>query len=284
MLNKMIEDIRENGYTRVPNFLTDLDIEQIQQERDSIIRHYSLENVKNRLFYLREDSHNRQGDAVMVSEDENESLPSFDINGKLLELMTIYNEVLGELSGTKVPSDSRCMLNSQQYFTDSKPVHDHYDGEFFDFEHTENVKEDGLDNYSVTMNKGLIPRYVMVAVLENQNNGKGTYVRMHDSEERIDIENNKGDIIVFDNLAMRHGVWGLENSRSMVGFRNFDHMPYLFERKPEAGKDWIEVNDKLNPGWVREISSVDASYMMHKFNIEWANELFNKQVEKAPAF
>ncbi len=283
-LEKIVNDIKENGFSRIPNFLSDTVIDEIKKERNEVIRHYSLGNVQTRLFYLREESHNRQGDAVMVSEVENDMLPSFTLVGKSLELMNMYNSVLGAMTGVQVENDSRCMMNSQQYFADSKPVNDHYDGEFFEFEHTENVKEDGLDNYSVQMNKGLIPRYVMVAVLENENNGKGTYVRMHDSEDRIDLENNKGDLIIFDNLAMRHGVWGLENPRSMIGFRNFDHQPYYFEKDPQGGNDWLEVQDELNPGWVKELSSDDAKEMMHNFNIKWCNELFEEQVKKPAAF
>ena len=282
-INKMTQEVNENGYSFVEGFLSQGEIETIQTLRDAILHEYNTEKVKDRLFYLREESGNKQGDAVMVSLEPNKELPSMVLGRNILgKLLQNYNALVTSLTGVKVPKSSRAMLNSQQYFEKSRFVEDHYDGEFFEFTHDH---DDTHNEDRLLINKGLIPRYVIVFVLHNNNeNGHGTYIRMHDSDERIHVNAFAGDMFIFDNSAVRHGVPSLEKDRSMIGFRNFDHMPYYFEAEPEGGNDWIEMPDTFNPGWVREICSLEAVELMKSFNEKWTNELAEEQIKKPAAF
>lgn len=278
-LGQVVADIKEKGYSRIPNFLTKsqaLHIEKYMEGFNAI--NYNKENLLNRLCYKREESHNRQGDAYMVSLYQGE-LPSIQMKDAIMEeAMAFYNAVVGEMVGKVMKPSTRCMLNCQKYFDKSLPVWDHYDGEFFDFEHGSNKYEDK----SLIINRGLLPRYVMVLVLYNEND-KGTYIRPHDSEERIDIPNEAYDMIIFDNIAMRHGVPELEHPRMMIGFRNFDYYPYLFEAYPEAGNRWIELQDEVNPGWIGDIDEDTSIYVQKQFRKEWA-EKAEKILEGDAAF
>lgn len=279
-LNKWMKSGR---YYKIENFVSDEEIEQLKLERDQLLSQYNLDGVKERLFYLREDSKNRQGDAVMVSNSDTD-LPSLKISGKTLEYFNLYNSIISNLTGKLTTKDTRCMYNSQQYFEESLPVWEHYDCEIFDYEHSAEDSAAKKDGYSLKILKGLIPRYVMVLVLDNQNQGVGTYIRYHSSDKRISLENNKGDLIIFDNLSVRHGVPELKNPRSMIGFRNFDHLPYYFESSPEGGNKWIELPDKNNPGWYMEYSNEEAKDEMKKFNKFWKETLFDKFKDKKAAF
>ena len=175
---------------------------------------------------------------------------------------------------------SRAMLNSQQYFGKSKFVQDHFDGLFFEFTH-------GIDKYNeetLLIDKALLSRYVMVVVLFNDNGELGTYVRPHDSEDRINIPNKAYDLIIFDNISMRHGVPELEKSRAMIGFRNFDYYPMYFEKDPEYGKMFYELYDKINPGWIMEVDEEQSQILQMNNLKKWKESEAEIQLKKKPAF
>jgi len=287
-ISQLATSLKEDGYVKVSSFLDETEIQEILSDIPNITSKYSEDFVKNRLFYPREDSHNRQGDALMVSlEDynyssvdhlfESSSLPRFVIKGFKRNLLEFYNQVLSEISGEVVPENSRSMMNIQQYFEHSLPVGDHYDGEFISYKHG----EDKYKEFTLDVKEAILPRYVMVVVLENENSGKGTYIRYHDSEERIYINNNPGDLIIFDNIGMRHGVPELEHPRKMIGFRNFDFNPVHFISEKKDG--YIELPDKVNPGFVKNISSEEAESLMLEFNTKFYKN-FDEYKKLTPAF
>ena len=161
----------------------------------------------------------------------------------------------------------------------SKFVEDHYDGNLLDFEHG----SDGYGDKSLIINKALLPRLVAVVVLRNEND-YGTYVRPHDSLERIDIPNKSYDLIIFDNIKMRHGVPELEKPRMMIGFRNFDYCPYLFYKEVADERGWEKLSDELNPGYIMEISEQDSIGIQKDFLIVWKSRLAETQLAKDAAF
>jgi len=275
------ETMDEQGYCFFQGLLTEDQIKQIEENRDEMLEYYSDSFVQKRLFYKREDAGNKQGDAVMVA-FENNGLPYLYPKGIISDMLKLYNSLIGNFMGIEVPRTSRSMFNSQKYYEHSRPCGDHQDGEHLEYTHT----EDSYGEYVCKMEKGLLPRYVMVFVLSNENeNGKGTYIRHHNSEERIDLPANAGDCFIFDNLAVRHGVPELDKARSMVGFRNFDLNPVLFQTtKPEDESDWVKVEDKLNAGWEKEITSEEAKEIMLDFNKEWKNKIFEEEKDKLAAF
>jgi hypothetical protein len=280
-IKELSNKIKNQGYIRIPNYIS-------SEESDELVElmgifndaNYTQSNLYNRLCYKREESNNRQGDAYMVGVGDY-PLQSIQLSNPLLiEMYSFYNSLCEELVGVPQLKGSRCMLNCQQYFNDSFEVIDHYDGEFFDFEHINNGK---FGEYALKINKGLLPRYVMVVVLYNENTN-GTYIRHHNSEERIDIPNEKYDLIIFDNIKMRHGVPKLEHPRMMIGFRNFDYYPYLFESNKTNEFDWIKLDDKLNSGYIRELTELESIKEQENFLKVWKLELYEEQLNKKVAF
>jgi hypothetical protein len=280
-LEKVKKTMDKNGFCFFKNLLDEEEIQQIQEDRDEILSKYSEHFVQNRLFYKRENAGNKQGDAVMVA-FENNKLPYLYPKGSIGDLLEFYNSLIGKFTGEEVSRKSRSMFNAQDYFENSRPCGDHQDGEHLEYTH--NV--DSYGEYTCQMEKGILPRYVIVFILTNENeDGQGTYIREHDSETRIDINARAGDCFIFDNIRFRHGVPSLEEQRSIVGFRNFDMNPVLFQTEiPEEPEYWTEVEDPLNPGWRKSISTKKAKEEMLKFNKKWKEEIYDAEKDKLAAF
>jgi len=283
-MKTIIENLKVNGFHIFKNVVSQEEIKNIKESTFELLEGYSEENVKDRLFYRREQSHNRQGDALMVC-DTPTDLPSIDISGNeyIRKYFNLYNSIIESAIGKEMkPKFSRSMMNVQQYYEDSLAVFDHYDGEFIEYHHTSDSQN---NEYVLNVDKALLPKYVMVVVLENENNGKGTYIRAHDSNERIDVELFPGDVLIFDNINMRHGVPALEKPRMMIGFRNFDFYPEYFEANPEGGNTWIELPDNKNPGWIMESTPEVSEKIQKDFIKFWKESGYDENVKNSrPAF
>lgn len=274
-INQIVNDIKETGYSRVPDFITADISEQLEKELGLINNtEYTQENLLKRIAYKREEGNNRQGDAYMVSSEEN-PLGSILVKDQVLDIFNVYNKILEVFTGKKMAKNSRAMMNCQQYFEKSSAVYDHYDGYYLDFEH----QGEG-DDKALIINKALLPRLVAVIVLRNENDN-GTYIRKQGAKDRIDIPNKAFDLIIFDNIKMRHGVPPLEKPRMMIGFRNFDHYPLMFQREVNDG--WL-LQDEINPGYVREITDKESEMIQMEFLEEWNSGLAEEQLEKDAAF
>lgn len=271
-------EMEANGFYILRNYISESEINDAKALCDHLTDQYSEQGLLDRLFYKREESGNRQGDAVMVSLGENKKLPSLVIDSGLLE---DHNQIISALTGKKVNKSSRSMMNMQQYFDKSLFVADHYDGWYSKFSHGE---EDIHGECPLIIEEGLIPRYVQVVVLENKNNGRGVYVRKHNKTARESVELFPGDMLVFDNVNMRHGVPELEFPRRMLGFRNFDHHPKLFNNKVDHLSDWEVVYDKINPGYMKNITSAEAVKVQQEELKEWKNGKGEAQLKKKAAF
>lgn len=279
-INDIVQEIKKHGYFRMENFISSEVSEEIEKFMHKFnSENYTEENLLDRICFKREEGKNRQGDAYMVSLDHNK-LGSIILDDSVLcDIFEFYNSVLEKYVGKPMKYNSRAMLNCQQYFEKSFEVADHYDGYYLDFEHS----SDGYGDKSLIINKALLPRLVAVIVLRNDNE-HGTYVRPHDSKERVDIPNKSYDLIIFDNIIMRHGVPELEKPRMMIGFRNFDYYPYLFYKEVSDERGWIEMHDEINSGHMLEISETESIVIQEDFLKVWKSGLAEKQLQKDAAF
>jgi hypothetical protein len=285
--DSVIADLKQNGYVIFRHAIDEHEAQKIKKDAIELRNFYSEELVQERMFYRREESHNRQGDAIMVTDSTGASLPNLNINiyPEISKWLAVYNDIIEAAIGREAmkPAYRRSMMNIQQYFENSFEVVDHYDGEFISYHH----EKDSITDENVLMvDKALLPQYVMVLILENENaNGKGTYVRKHDSDERIDVELFAGDVLIFDNINMRHGVPALDKPRMMIGFRNFDFYPMYFEAHPEGGHNWIELPDNKNAGWIQDCIPEDSVMLQQNFITEWKEKGYEENVRNSqPAF
>lgn len=273
------KELKEQGYSVLKGGVNKEDLEILSSYCDTIASTYSEKEVYNRVHMKADISEARKGYACMFN-----TLVGPILNNNLLSEGTTlhkyfesYNKILCDFVGEEMtPVSKRTMINCQTYSSGSKEVHDHYDGFFSEYEH-------GESQYGTTfkLKSGLIPRLVMVIVTYNDNDGFGTYIREHGSEERIQVKNEAGDIIIFDNVKFRHGVPTLENRRQMIGFRNFDYCPLQFSDKPKEGFEFME--DAYNPGYVKEISIYDAHNFLVEDLVRWQNS-FKEKIQQEPAF
>ena len=83
---------------------------------------------------------------------------------------------------------------------------------------------------------------------------------------------------------MRHGVPELEKPRMMIGFRNFDYHPYLFNRDVADKENWEYLHDEVNPGYIKPINEEESLIIQKDFIKLWKTELAETQLKKDAAF
>lgn len=255
-MKDIAENVKDHGYHIQHGLLSDLDLEElIDIQIPDLKSGYSDMAVEQRLYRKRENTEGRLGDALMVSLDEPKYAPYRRISGGIASLYLNYIYVLGYLLGEEVKDDTKVLLNYQLYkegASNSLPFH--FDAEIF--------RGDWEKEY-IELKEGLIPRMVMVVVLENENNGKGLQVMTKDGVV-IDINLVPGDILYFDNTAVLHGVPDdLPNKRSMMGFRSFETKPLYFNEHtiddPEyMHKPLIEIDTEYVKGTAVELTTEEA--------------------------
>lgn len=227
-LYKLIaEEIKESGIMIQKGVLSETDIKALLQEIKIFQGSYSEYMVEGKLFRKRENHLGRLGDALMVSVKAPECAPYLLIgeeggSEKTAFWYENYIGVLSEFVEEEVPESTRVLLNYQFYkggTDNSLPFH--FDAEIFD----------GIwDKNYIELEEGLIPRLVMVIVLENENDGKGLEIMNFDGEI-FEVELFPGDILYFDNTSVLHGVpEGVKNKRTMLGFRSFETQPLHFKK------------------------------------------------------
>lgn len=79
---------------------------------------YNRENLLERICFKREEGKNRQGDAYMVSLEDNKLGTIMLDDGPVSDIFEFYNSILEKFVGKKMDDNSRAMLNCQQYFAD----------------------------------------------------------------------------------------------------------------------------------------------------------------------
>lgn len=211
------------GYVKFESLYTQEQIDALKKETEQLVeKTYTKEELEKHSVYPSDTTDSRVSNAVMVSEGES-TFPKVEHRefAQISSFLTDHNELLSELTETKVSGASRCMLNYQNYFEGSKPVGEHFDGEFL-------KTARNVDGIEFKLLEGIIPRYVSLIILANGNDGKGVELLDKDNHHLYQPKLSPGDVVIFDNIKLRHRVPTLEKPRTSIGLRNFDHMPLHF--------------------------------------------------------
>jgi hypothetical protein len=258
--------LEKDGYFRIPNLFDPNIASDIKKEIDlNIENNYNEENLGKNAVYISDKSVGRESHAMMVAQGESK-LPSVVLHGKILqEMLGFHNYILHNLTGERVLDSSRSMMNFQLYSGKSKPVAEHYDGHYMQY--------DKISPTEFRLRKGVLPRYVMVFNIANENKGdiQGTHFRNVETGETFAPPANPGSFIIFDNLKVRHWVPELTEPRIMLGFRNFDHCPvYFVDKEPPRTDCYNELKDANNPGYITDIGSETAVDILGTYyKYEW---------------
>lgn len=249
------------GFCRCPGIYPGDFLQQLQDESELLIkRSYTQEELERHSVYPSDTGDARVSHAVMLSEGisdfpkvEHSDLPAVS------QFLHDYHQILGDITGVTVSTGARSMLNYQNYFTGSKPVGEHFDGEYL----RTNRASDGIE---FDLEEGILPRYVSLLILANENNGLGTELVDNQSHAVHQPILNPGDLLFFDNIRLRHRVPTMARPRATIGVRSFDHMPlHLVSSKDDclAGNYY-----PIAEGWVSE--DVDCHARLRRFmDVEW---------------
>ena len=250
-----------DGYCIVERLYDHAHLAQLQRETEALIeRFYTVEELNKHSVYPSDSSESRVSNAVMISEGKSD-FPKVDHHDypTVDTFLKDHNLLLSEITGVKVEAGSRCMLNYQNYFSGSKPVGEHFDGEYLRTARA----EDGVE---FTLKEGILPRYVALLVVKNENDGKGIELVNNLNGQITQPRLHAGDLIIFNNIDLRHRVPRLDYPRTSMGLRNFDHKPLHFSENEE----YFLSGDyrKIAEGWVSE--NVDCHTRMKNFmKKEW---------------
>jgi len=234
--NFIYRQVRENGF-----YIGDIDInlKDVMEEISSLESLYSEAYVKSELFKPKEDHQGRSGYAVLVGNNECEcNYVNLENYKNLNYAYTVYKEFLEKYFDLDPEYTNKfpTLLNWQKYLQgsdNSLPWHIDVD-----------IKKGSWEKYSIDIQEGIIPKFVMVIVTENDNDGKGLEIKVFEEDFKkagikypdggkpinengkkgkiIKINLSPGQVIIFDNTLLQHGVTeSLPNKRTMFGFRSF---------------------------------------------------------------
>ena len=272
--NEQINSLKQNGYIRVENMLDKGEIKFMMGiMREFREDFYTEEHLKNRVAYLSDSSETRISNAFMVTTGETD-LPAIRVDDYtgLASILNDYQTLLQALAGdrrTRGAVDTRCMLNMQQYFAGSKPIPWHFDGEYLDLNDTYNT------NDAIMINEMITAKYVAVYTLENENTHGADLLDIV-TGQKIRMESEAGDFIMFDNTKFLHSVSKLDKPRAMFGFRNFDYEPYLYTNNYSV--DSVPTTNQCFTGYVKQISTHEAEMRMEVFIANWTHN-YNAEMQ-----
>jgi hypothetical protein len=258
-MEQLISQMHQHGYVIFRSFLPSEGLANLETEfRGLVARHYRPENLLAHSVYPADQSENRESHAMMIAEGPSE-LPAVAHEGcHLVEyFLQWHNQMIAALTGIPVDSGARSLLNWQEYRSGSKPVGEHIDGEY--------MRAAKQDSVEFTLLEGILPRYVCVLVLKNENSGKG--VELLRNGEVLSLLLHPGDLVLFDNVRLRHRVPELAHPRTTIGLRNFDHQALHFVRNRNEGVEGRSYRE-IAEGFVSE--EVDCQQRFKKFlQQEW---------------
>lgn len=259
-IKEAAKQLKENGYFQTTLFTNPDDLIQLETElKEMKAEHYNPSNLENHSVYLSDKSETRESHAMMISQGRSD-LPTVPVFGtKVIELLKFHDSIVSEIVGKPMSVGSRSMLNFQEYKAGSKPVAEHYDGEYLQY--------DKVSPTEFKLKEGLLPRYVMVFTIRNENVGEeveGTVIRDIPTGKVINTTSRPGMLLIFDNIRFRHAVPELKKPRLMCGLRNFDFEPAYFVDEAfniqleGSGLSFERLEDVNNPGFVAMASSESA--------------------------
>jgi hypothetical protein len=228
--SRVSAQLKEDGFAYLPATFEAPLLRALEKECDEMAaRHYKVENIDRHAVYLSDNTPTRVSNAMMISTGPS-PLPTVSHEGlsAVDRFLRFHDEVLGGLLGAEVPAWSRSMLNWQTYLSGSKPVTEHFDGEYLDYRKDEHG--------GFTLHEGMLPRLVVLLTLSNENEGErqGTVLRDTLTGRESSPPSRPGDVLVFDNVRMRHNVPRLDKPRRMAGLRSFDFRAVHFARTEES--------------------------------------------------
>lgn len=283
---KIFSEVKTKGYSVVSNFLPSGVSRSFVSEMMAMDKYQTERYLSERSAYISDKAPNRTSHSIMSSVSPNHELPSIAPSESTKAFLAIWNELNTHLTGFPVPNDSRSMVNFQNYRSSSSPVGPHHDGEYLEY-------EKGDSGY-FSLLRGLLARYVGVYILWNENTQPTLTLKRIDIStgevlEVINPECFTGDFVVFDNLMFTHEVGICDKPRSIVGIRNFDHLPYYYLRTGVADqfnlpRDWHKVRTGPLDGVYAAVPSEVASYIMAQFNKEWKESKYKEVLSKGAVF
>ncbi|SMF61966.1 hypothetical protein [Pseudobacteriovorax antillogorgiicola] len=256
------ENLERFGYVKLDSYYRKHELEALKVEFESLIdQFYNETELLKHSVYPSDTSDSRVSHAMMISEGQS-SFPKVE-HGEYQQIdafLQDQNRLLSELTGHKVAPGSRSLLNYQNYFSGSKPVGEHFDGEYL----RADKEQDGIE---FNLIEGILPRFVGVLVVENQNEGKGVELIDHKHHHVYSPRLHEGDLVLFDNIRLRHRVPTMEKPRISVGLRNFDHIPLHFARTENDFLPGAEYRS-IPEGFVSEDADCQARF--HRYmSEEW---------------
>ncbi|WP_317928744.1 hypothetical protein [Halioxenophilus sp. WMMB6] len=256
---QLAADMAKQGFCVLQGYFPADELQQLQLEAEAFIEQfYTRENLAAHSVYPSDSTETRVSHAAMIAEGNSEfptvghcHFPTID------RFLREHNQILTLLSGQPVAPGSRCMLNYQNYFSGSKPVGEHFDGEYL-------RAQKAADGVEFQLLEGILPRYVAVMVVANANEGKGIELLDNRKQKLYAPTLNAGDMVVFDNIYLRHRVPLLEQPRISIGLRNFDHLPWHFAADDRyfQGGEYHQIAE----GWVSP--EVDCTARLRHFMAE----------------
>lgn len=277
--NASLSEIHRAGMTHIPSFYPEPFLEQIQAECKVMEKqHYHENNLQQHSVYLSDSSPTRCSHAMMIARG-NSSLPTVDCSpfAGVRQFLHDYCVLLGKLHKKLVPATSRAMFNWQMYYGQSKPVAEHFDGEYLHF--------NKVDETHFDLHEALLPRYVALLTIYNENvdtTVQGT-VLIDTSQDRRTVTppSKAGDLLVFDNVRYRHRVPSLPRPRQIVGLRNFDFDPYHFAVSEEFFRQGLKYH-AIPEGFVATDIDSDA-IQRHFLQTRW-EEIYAAQQRDGAVF
>jgi hypothetical protein len=265
---QIVERIRTQGFCHEPGAVSADIVAGLRQEILVMEeKDYNVENLARNAVYISDSGPTRVSHAMMVSADGLSLFPEVPVRGPAVgALVVAHNQILSDLVEAPVSPSSRVMFNFQRYFGESKPVAEHFDGHYIDYTKVSPTE--------FKLHIGLLPRYVVVVTLENQNTeGQvGTVLRDCRTNEVFCPPSAAGDLLIFDNLRFRHSVPKLTKPRLMVGMRCFDSSPVLFyddkaavDGQVSTEDGWSVLEDAVNPGIIRGLSDPEAQGILSSY-------------------
>lgn len=269
-ISQAVADLKSKGYHQSviidPSHLPQLEVDLKKMKAEL----YNEENLSKHSVYLSDKTETRESHAMMICRAGTSPLPIVKHEEGIIDkLLEFHDMTIGQLTGTYYPGTARSMLNFQEYHAGSKPLARHYDGEY--------LKYNKVSPTEFKLEEGLLPRYVMVFTIRNENVGEeneGTVLFEVATGNVIKAQSRPGQVLIFDNIRFRHEVPMLSKPRFMCGLRSFDYEPGFFvsdldlDERIAAHVGWKPMPDAGSPGHVTMVSTRNSVERQERYLLE----------------
>jgi hypothetical protein len=270
-ISEIKRQIEEQGFALIPEFYSPSFLRELDDEATLMEQHYTPENIDNHSVYLSDRTDTRVSNAMMISQSGRSMLPVVpaaveSVGGTttlmhIVQFLTDHNQIIGSLTGKDVAANSRSMLNWQRYSAGSKPVAAHYDGEY--------LKYNKKSPTEFELIEGVLPRYVLVLTVHNENTDgpQGTVLTDLETGKTYDeLPSKEGNLLIFDNIRFRHAVPTLPKPRRMLGLRNWDHKGVHYVRTPDLANELSQYQVMPDGGFHSVLDLMKVPLVQREFS------------------